>query len=397
MLRRKAQQSGSGAAVLVGIITLMIILYVLFVPPSEREKMLDVNLSEGGVEEPGEIVHGVEHNKTLLAIHPGKIFYLPLKTIEHELPGVNLYTKTEGVVIKEIDSLAVKSALFTDKKFNLSFILDDPENTKSVLLSFNVLKYTSGELIIRLNGNEILNKEIKGIVEPVKLPKEFLSFENVLEFEASGVGVVFWKVNEFILDNIKITADITELAAGESKSIFLVSRSEKENLDKASLKFFAGFKRDEVGRLFVEINGYEIFTGIPDYGQIRAYQFSPEKLVRGENVVRFRTEKGHYLLDRIMVKTELTEPEEYIWFFDLNYDESDAASKNQIKINLSIEFADDSYKDGFVVINGHQTGFSSRKLKEEWVINPYVRRGGNTIKLDPKNNMFITDLRVFIE
>ncbi|MBW2992432.1 hypothetical protein KY345_04410 [Candidatus Woesearchaeota archaeon] len=397
MFRKRGQETAGGAAALVAIITLLIILYILFVPPGERERILGVNETEEAEDGERNVSEEVEINKTLLEVQPGKIFYLPQKVIEHELPSINLYTKTEGMVVRELDSLAVKKALFTEKKQNMTFVLDHPEHTSNVLLSFNVLKASTGELIIKLNGKEVFNKEIEGIVEPVKLNRELLKAENVLEFEASGVGMVFWRVHEFSLENIKVTADITEMAASESKSIFLVSRTEKDNLDKASIRFASGCQREEVGRLFVEINGYDVFTGVPDCGQIRSYQFSPEKLMQGENIVRFRTEKGHYLLDRIMVKTELTEPEQYIWFFQLSDAEYDEVIEDDVKINLTVEFPDDSYKEGYFVINGHETGFSTRELTDSRIINPFVRRGGNAIKLDPGNNMFITDLRVVIE
>lgn len=394
MFRKKGQDSAGGAAALVAIITLLIIIYILFIPPGERERILGINDSEvDGVNVTGDI----DHNKTLLTEQPGSIFYLPQKSIEHDIPSVNLFTKTEGTIIKELDSLAAKKALFVERKQNLTFVVDDPEYTKGILLSFNVLKSTSGELIIRLNGKEVFNKGIEGIVNPIKLPNEYIKMDNTLEFEASGIGMVFWRVHEFILENVKITADITAMAASESKSIFLVSKSENDNMDESSIRFHAECERDAVGRLFVEINGYEIFSGIPDCGQVRNYQFSPEKLTHGENVVRFRTEKGHYLLDRIEVQTELTEPEQYIWFFQLTDVEYEAAMDDDIKINLSVEFADDSYKDGYFVINGHETGFSTRELTDSRIINPFIRRGGNTLKLDPKNNMFVTDLRVVIE
>lgn len=396
MLRKKGQDTGGGgAAALVAIITLLIILYIIFIPPGEREKILGINDSE---DDDNVYINGTKiEPRTLLEEQPGKIFYLPQKEIEHDLPSINLFTKTEGMIIKEVDSLAVRKALFNEKKHNITFNLDYFEHTKNVLLSFNKLKSTSGELIIKLNGVEIFNKDLRGITDPVKLPDEYLMTENILEFEASGIGMVFWKVNEFIIGNVKVTADITETAASESKSMFIVSRTEKNNIEGAKLRFYAGCQRQNVGRLFAEINGYNIFSGIPDCGQPRNYEFSPEKLIEGENTVRFRTEKGHYTLDQIVVKTELVEPEQYVWFFHLNEKEYESLEDNKTKINLTVEFVDNDYKEGYFIINGHETGFSTRELYEEWSINPYVRKGGNSIKLDPKNNMFITELKIDFE
>jgi hypothetical protein len=395
--KRGQESSGGGAAALVAIITLLIILYVLFIPPSEREKILGVNETAEEAEEDGGTTGGAEYNKTLLSVQPGKINYVPLDEIEHELPSVNLYTKTEGMVIKEAGSVAVKKALFTEKKQNITFKLDYPEQTKNILLSFNMQR-NYGEIIIKLNGQEIFNGEIVGSMpNPIKLPSDMLKVMNTIEFEAAGIGLVFWKVNDIALTDVKITGDITDMGASESRSIFLINKNEKDNLNTASISFYAGCDMDSVGRLFVEINGYDIFTGIPDCGQIRTYQISPERLLHGENIIRFRTEKGHYLMDRIAVKTELTEPEQYVWFFQLSNDEYNSVLNGSIDLNMTAEFVDDSYKEGYFVINGYENGFGSKKTEESWIIDPYVKKGGNTIRLDPSNNMYITELTVVTE
>jgi hypothetical protein len=398
VLNKRGQDvSGGGAAALVAIITLLIILYVLFIPPGEREKILGVNESTTTTTSNATSSGGVEYNKTLLEVQPGKINYIPLDVIEHELPSVNLYTKTEGMVIKEIGSIAVKKALFTEKKQNVTFKLEYPEQTKNILLSFNVQR-SFGELIVRLNGQEIFNAEIVGSTPtPIKLPNDLLNIENTIEFEAAEIGLVFWKVNDIILSNAKITGDITDMGASESKSIFLINKNEKDNLNTASVTFYAECEINSVGRLFVEINGYDIFTGIPDCGQIRTYQISPERLVHGENIIRFKTEKGHYLIDRTVVKLELTEPEQYVWFFQLNDNEYNSVLNGSIDVNMTADFADDSYKEGYFVINGYENGFSSKKTEESWIIDPYVKKGGNTIRLEPSNNMFITELSVVTE
>jgi hypothetical protein len=204
VLNKRGQDTGAGgAATLVAIITLLIIIYILFVPPSERERILGINESEEGGESGTTPSGDTVYNKTLLSVQPGKISYLPQDEIEHDLPSVNLYTKSEGMVVKEIASIAVKKALFTEKKQNMTFSLEYPEYTSNVLLSFNVLR-SYGELIIKLNGREIFNKEVEGMPNPISLPNDLLKEDNILEFEASGIGMVFWKVNDYILENVNV-------------------------------------------------------------------------------------------------------------------------------------------------------------------------------------------------
>ena len=233
----------------------------------------------------------------------------------------------------------VKNSLFSDKVGNLSFGVDDISNTKNVLLSFIVKKGT-GRLIVNFNDHEVFNGEVVGEnVAPIVLPKEFLQSHNILEFKTSSIGMVFWQTHEYILENVKVTADMTNTEAQESKVVFIVSDSEKNNLDKASMRFVIGqCGGDKPSKLYVSLNGYTVFSGIPDLETPLNYEFESGRLFSGENELRFRVDSGCYLVDQIVLKSKLKEAFQPFCSFELTdkeYNDITAARQN---INLTIKF-----------------------------------------------------------
>ena len=64
---KKAKPSGNAAAVLVAIIAALIVIYILFLPPAERQALL-----EGEVNETGALI-AEGGNITLLSESPGRL------------------------------------------------------------------------------------------------------------------------------------------------------------------------------------------------------------------------------------------------------------------------------------------------------------------------------------
>lgn len=398
---------GSGAATLVAIITLLIVLYILFIPPESREELLGLNSSSTSTSSSSSTSSYVHYNKTLsLSCEgvPGRVDYLSQKEIEHNIAVTTVMTKTSASIIKDVGAIYVKDALFSSKEENVSFGINDVGNTKNILLSF-VVKKAGGRLIISLNDNEIFNSEVVGEnVEPIVLPREFLMGKNVLVFKTSNPGLVFWRTNEFVLEGVKVTADITDVDARESNNVFLVGSSEKNNLDKSSIRFIVDkCGSEDSGRLYVTLNGFDIFKGIPDLNTPLKFEFDGGRLFSGENTLGFRVDSGCYLLDRIVLTSTLKEAFQPFCSFDLSDSEYNDITAGRENVNLSIKFgiSTDSQgvqiiNEGSVLVNNNARSFYTRGLSQGWIINSYVERGSNTIKIVPKNKMDINKVEATI-
>lgn len=384
--------SGAGAAVLVGIIAALIIVYILVLPPEERAALLEEDNESG--DNGGTEVSG---NGTLLLESPGRLDYISQKEIEHTLPSVNLFTTTSAVVLESRQSLYVKNAWFDKTFVNMTFEIPNIENTENIYLVFNIKRH-GGRLILKLNGYEVANNELTAInVDPIELPKRILQRENTLEASVSGVGWKFWRTNEYILENIQVTADITDISTRKSELVFQVTSTEKNNLDRVFVKFFPDCSIREVGPLNIWLNNNKIFSSVPDCGILRPLEVSPHLLLSGENNLAFATDKGSYLIDTITVKSELREMVYPTYYFEVNESIYGDIIDDDLDVILYFEFVDDvEQKKAEIWVNNHQRGLDTRDREYDMNINSMVKEGNNVIEIKPKTILDVVNLEVFV-
>ena len=390
MKYRKKGQGAVGAAVLVAIIAILVILYVLFLPQSEREELFD---------EYGEPLDGsIGENTTLLSEFPGRLDYIAQTEIEHSLPSVNLNIFTEAKILKEVDNLYISKSLFGERKANVSFELSNPEDVEELLLNF-IVKKSDGRLIIYLNGNEIYNNEIESAnINPIKI-REYLQRNNNLVFVVSSPGAQFWDTNEYSLTDILLTANVRNRDSQESVVKFIISGTEKNNLAKASLKIFPECDIRYVGKLDISINGYSLYSAIPDCGlPMPALEFPADYLSSGENIIKFRTERGKYLIYQIRIKSHLSELEYPVYYFELSQEEYDDIKDNESQVILTLRFPDAvDYKNGKVLVNGHAEGIDQQGLIWEEDVGEWMVKGNNAVKVEPRRTLDIVELTAVLQ
>ena len=291
MFKRNGQ-AAAGAAVLVFIIAGLIIGFIILIPPQERAALLNEPLSSSSSN-----IDSTAALKVLLIEEPGRVDYISQKEIEHPLPAINIFTKTQSNIIAEKNLAIIKNGVFTEDNAEFPFEFSDFENTKNVLVSFTIVE-SDGPVVVWLNGVVVFQEELlPGAVQPITLPKNMLKEQNILTFSMKSPGIAFWKTHSAQIDKIKIVADVTTLDAQSSTSVFLISEAEFKNLDRSILRFQPSCKLGNVGKMKITVNGDEIFNSIPNCDlQMVPIEFSPALLLKGKNEITFFTEKGTYLL-----------------------------------------------------------------------------------------------------
>ncbi|MDP2749615.1 MAG: hypothetical protein Q8O89_02160 [Nanoarchaeota archaeon] len=385
MNRKKGQVDASNAAALVALIAALIILYIMFLPPDVRVLLLDgndTNATSGSST-------SAQENNTLLDVVPGKLSFISSTRIEHPIPSVSLYKSTNARIIKSENPFYIKKGWFDEKTKSLTFAIDDLQNTNNALFSYSASKY-AGNLIVKLNGNEIFNSDISGNPQPIILSKELLSKDNTLEFSTSSVGLAFWRTNEFNIVNAKITADITDISRQQSRNVFLVSSTEKHNLERVELEFNPNcdMAREEVGVLEIFVNGVNVYSAVPDCKILNAVkELSSGALSSGENNIVFKTNKGSYLVDQIQLISHLRDEPSAVYYFELSKNQFNDIINDRKKLNITMEFVDRGYEiEADLVINGHKTAippdvkrFYGRSIPKDW-----LREDTNYINIQPK-------------
>ncbi len=387
---RRAQVSGTGAAVLVLIIAALIILYILFLPPEVREEILE------GKEalRPG----APSGQEVFLLESPGRLDAVGQRVIEHSMPSIQLYSTTNAQLLHTVPSLYVKNGWFDKIEENVTFRVPDPALTSNVIFAFNT-RVHEGRLRIKFGGETVFDDMVTTLnVEPILLPDEMLQESNTLTFSVGDVGWKFWHTNEFVIEDLTITGDVTDISTQQSKVVFLATATEKNNLEKASVRFFSDCDPDDVGILDVYLNGHNIFSSVPDCGTIRATEVSPTLLVSGENTLSFRTSKGAYLIDHISVTSELKEISNPTYYFEIQPAIFDEVVSGRAHLGLYFEFSNDiDQKRADIYVNGNPRAMDTRDRIWRLGIDPFINEGNNVIEIRPRSTLDIVNMRVALD
>jgi len=396
MNNKKAQgTSATGAMGFVALIVGLIVLYIIFLPPDERAKLLGENES---IEDENEENTSVEAEENVLLLeYPGRIDYLKEKDYEHDIAAFSLYKTTNAEELETINPFIIRHGLFDDVKKEIPFKIKDLKNTENVLLSFTAKKNT-GILTIKLNDVNIFESEITTQnPKPIKL-KENLKEDNLLEFSVSGTGAKFWSTNTYSLDDIRIVGDVADISRQESKNIFFVSENEKLNLEGARLRFWPDCNPDDVGKLEIMVNYQDVLSSIPDCGTINMYTFSPAVLHKGDNNIVFKTDKGSYRIEQIKITTDLKELTYSTYYFQINESTYDKIKDDEYDAKLTLEFVDD--KEDKVMnlnINNRMIYVDTDEAKYYENIDSYIKEGNNFIKIEPLSMLDIVELKAELE
>ncbi|MFH1063943.1 MAG: hypothetical protein V1729_02590 [Candidatus Woesearchaeota archaeon] len=389
VISRKAQDAGN-AATLIAVIALLIIFYLLFIPPSFRDQILEGNdTSEGGSS-------STDSNATILKSSPGTLSKMSSEEIEHNIPSVVLYSKTEAKVIDSFPAALAKRSVFSSKPASVQFTIDDIANTEEVLLSF-LDKKQKGALVVKVNGNEVFNSEVTmENPAPIRINKKFLiQGSNQIDFEAESVGIMFWRVNRHQLENLQITGEVSDVSRQMSQNIFIVSATEKSNVKRAILRFTPDCVIGKTGKLNVLVNQHSVYYSVPDCGGRIAIEFTPDVLRDGENTIVFDSGEGSYLIDLIRITSELKDILQPAYYFEVTPELMTAVRNGHDDIFLELKFTEGKeQKSGTLNINGRETGIFQTERVYSKNINDYVIEGNNAVKIIPETVLEIVSMDV---
>lgn len=386
VMNNKAQ-GGLNAAILVAIIAGLIILYIVFLPSSEREKVM----LEKGAKTSDEA-----KSNALLKVSPGTLSTSSGMEEEKTIPNIFLVETTNAKELEKINPFIVRNGWFDKKTKRIDFSLEDPENTDNVIVSFTAKK-RKGTLTIKLNGIIVFENEIASdISEPVSLDQKLLQKSNSLEFSVSSVGTKFWTTNEYSFENVRIIGDITDISKQESTNIFTLSDSEFASMDKATLKFipYCG-NVNELGTLDIFINNKKLFSSVPKCDDSYKQSIPKSALNDGENNIVFKTSKGSYSVEQVRIALEFKEPIVKTYFFEIDSSTFAQIRDDDKDVELSIRFVEDkARKRAKLDVNGHIETIETDKALFTKNIDSRVSEGNNFVRLEPLDDIEIVELKI---
>lgn len=385
----RSAQGGMNAAILVAIIAGLIILYIIFLPASEREKI--INEKEGTGDE--------AKSNYLLQVFPGSLSTTSSLENEKSIPNMFLVETTNAKELEKINPFIVRNGWFDKKTKIIDFGLEDPDNTDNVVISFTAKK-REGILTIKLNGVVIFENEIANeAIEPVGLGKKLLSKSNSLEFSVSSVGAKFWTTNEYSLEDVKIIGDITDTSKQESTNLFIIGDSEFSSMEKANLRFVPYCSNvNDIGTLDILVNNRKIFSLVPVCDRPYRQDIPKSALNEGENNIVFKTAKGSYSVEQIKIALDFKEPATRTYFFEINQSLLKKIRDGDQDVQVVIKFTDDKKQKRVKLdVNNKLETIETDKVTFTRVINNKIEEGNNFIRIEPlQEGIGVVELRVEI-
>lgn len=380
-LGRRGQTFRASAPLLILLIGAVLVLYILFLPPAQREALLS---GTGGTGGGGVISSGA--STVIMDKYLGTLLPSSGNAVEHPVPSTTVFVATNTKELKEIDSLLIKRSAFSRQDAEVVFTADTSVS-KNYLLTFNV-EQANGPLFISLNGHAIYERVItKRSPEPISLPREYLQAENTLTFSSGSVGWNFWSSNTYALRHVLITADVTDYQGSTSEQHFTITPEEHQKMEKATLQFVPQCDPKKTGRLNVALNGNSLYNGFLDCGVLTSQDVAKELLNIGDNRISFTSSEGAYTIDRIKITSLLKQQEYPVLYFNLPPDMFEQANVFAGRVVITLRFSEgNSLKQGSIIVNGFQDTFSTKNYYYQATLDPNVLiPNANSIQIVPQN------------
>jgi hypothetical protein len=314
----------SGAPVLI-LITLLLVLYIIVLPPAEREALLgdgDTNGAGDGLSKGASDAHedAVSNSDEFVFAGPGRIDVAGRSSYDHDLAPVHLSTTENAQVIFAENPFAIQSSVFKTTDYKATFSVAEPSQIERPLLTFDTSS-NKGVLRIMLNGHQVFAGDIdEKHVGPIALPDVLLK-ANVLTFQVDSPGWAFWSTKRYGIENLRIQGDVVDTTRQSSLSTFSLKADEVNSLLDGTLSFVATCVQREVGRVRAYINDNLLFNQIPDCGIKNVHHFDRDILNIGVNTLEFSSTMGDVLLDAVEITTEIDEEaNDVTYYFELDED-----------------------------------------------------------------------------
>jgi hypothetical protein len=391
MGRKRGQQkpSGTAASAVIGVIAIMLIFYILFLPPAERDALLD-----------GEDITFVQpdntdENNTFLSRPVGRLESFDENRVDHTVPNIVLAETQEAQILQKTNSFVVQNGWFTTKNKIIPFTINDVSNTDNTFVTFTTPS-RKGKLRITLNGITVYEgTPTTANTPPVTLEKGLLQAQNNLVFSVSNTGAAFWSVNAYDISQVQIIGSVTDTTRQESINSFSIPNDEYTNIETGRLSFYPVCEQQTVGILDIVLNNKNMFSGVPVCETLNSVELLQQDLLAGKNVLTLRTSKGNYRLEQIRVRTELNEIKPFIDFFNINQEKITAIEKNKFQVNLTITFIDDNEdKTGDINLNGRFTRIDQRNSTYIQDISRFVKEGNNYVEITPDTPLNIVGIEI---
>jgi hypothetical protein len=277
-----------------------------------------------------------------------------------------------------LENVRVERGLF--KQINQIGTFDLYGKGEEIIL-FIYVDDSRGSLKIYINDNRVA--VVKGIgIHVINVPVKGLYKTNTLRLEAS-VPLLFWQNNFYNINKVIIKETYTIYKTVQTANVKIENIS---GLDYAKLNFNADCLGKE--NLMVTLNSAKI------YDERACSLVSMKVNISNNNLFIFSSKGDNYLHD-ITLDLKFKMPDFSTYYFNLDSSDIQLISDKNRMTMLKMQFDSTQNKKFDLHVNGLLiTKGDTNNIDWQASISQWLREGQNSIKIIPRTNLNILDMKV---
>ncbi len=388
--------AASDVSILIVIIGLLVVTYIIMLPPAEREELLGDALD---LEEEDGIA--VASAKVLLSASPGEVYTYSTNVQTISLEPVHVYKKDTTSTDVLVKGLYVNRNFVQNGYKEIFFDMEDVDELKSLKLLMLVSE-AKGPLAVEFNDRMVYEGQLTSAQMPITLPlDEVKESNNKLKLY---IPMPWWHITSsyyYSLDDVSLIKESSEEKSSAVRT-FLVDRDIADQVNTAELRYYIGCNTvDDHGRLTVSFNKRDVYsdTIFCQYTDERVVPL-PRTMFRGResHSLEFSVDKGDYNIDEPRLKVKLARSTYPTYVFEMDSELWDKISAEDAEVNLYFKFKDDgSRKKARMLVQDREFAFDTIKGTYSKDITSMLDDGSNVIKIIPQSNFEINNLKVYWE
>lgn len=384
----RAQNQAGPAAATVILTALFIILYILFLPPADRQALLG-NATANTSDQTLVSSYDVFVNESPGAVSP--------QMNRSQTINLNTFTLTaQGSYVPVFTSgqFQVSSSRYDRTRFSRTFQLSAIPSDARMSIS---LKDLSGPLIVTVNGKQVYsgtpiarsNKEI------LNLP--LVRGENNVTIE-SGDRWWFFGRNYANIDSVTIIANMYNPDLATSTQRFATPSENRQYLNRAYLIFLLGCSSNQSQQqMLVTLNGQLMGSSNYDCNSPQQIEI-PTSVLRDSNVISFKTGSGISTIQAPTVHLQYDQAVYPLYYFHLNDSQYSSIVDKTKKAVLYFKFVRDGKdKDIIANVNGNYVSVTTSSDTFQKDVTSYMESGENYLEIEPRLPARIVKLQLFLK
>ena len=383
----RGQQSASPAAALVILMGLFIILYILFLPPADREAL--IGGATGDTPDPT-VVDPLDR---LLDESPGLLTPQRETSETRSLNSFTLLARGEYTPVFSSGEAHIMSSRYDRRTLERTFQLEAVPHDARMSISFREI---SGTLRVYVNNQEVYSGRPMSRSNKQILDLPLTQGINTIRIE-SAERWWFWGSNFADIESVQVIANVYSPQTARSEQTFSLPLENRQHLERASLRFLLGCD-EQRQQMVIRLNDKLIGSTVFDCESPHEIELPLDSLDDTNRVV-FEASRGVASVQSPTIRFLYSRSVDPLYYFHLTDKQWNDIRSGRKEARLYFSFVrDGNEKDVIADVNGNFVSVrldrDEREFRQD--ITRFIEQGENYLRLEARRSAQIVKVQVFL-